>query len=382
MDFAYHYTEEQQHFRAEVSAWLDANAPSDTARAADDPSCQRLRLALGERGWLAPSLPVEQGGAGLTPDHAVVVLEELDRRGLLSVHDAAGAQLRGALLDSGSESLREALIPALATGKAVVWRMVLDSHAEPGGDTLGVSARPDADGFILDGEAAFTGAGEPLTHLWTLATSERDGAILALVVPATLHGVSVSTPRTLAGGALHRAAFEDAWVPRTSMLGEEGDGWRVTRAAALDDPALDLPVPEVSREAENLLRFARETTHEGRPLSEEPVRRMLLVEAYVDSRLSRLLAMRNQWRRAAGLPLTYELAQADMLRERAALRLSHITQEVAGVYALLDSDDRRAATPGFAALQRESVAGQNPTGLPDARRCAIAEALGMSKPAD
>ncbi len=381
MDFAYHYTEEQQRFRTEVSAWLDANAPPDTARAADGPSWQRLRLALGEKGWLAPALPVEQGGAGLTPDHTVVVLEELDRRGLLSVHDAAGAQLRSALLDSGSESLRLELLPALARGKAVVWRIVLDEHAEPGGDTLGVSARPDADGFILDGDAAFAGASAAPTHLWTLAACEPDGAILALVVPTALHGVSVSTPRTLADGSLHRAAFDDAWVPRTSMLGDEGDGWRVARSAALDDLALDLPVPELSREAEALLRFARDTTHEGRPLSEEPVRRMLLVEAYVDSRLSRLLAMRNQWRRAAGLPLTYELAQADMLRERATLRLSHITQEVVGVYALLDSDDPRAASAGFAAQQRQSVAGQNPTGLPDARRRAIAEALGMSKPA-
>ena len=380
MDFAYHYTEEQERFRAEVSAWLDANAPPETEPTSDGAAWERLRLALGEKGWLAPALPVEQGGAGLTPDHIVVVLEELDRRGLLSVHDTAGAQLRSALLESGSERLREELVPVLASGKAVVWRIVLDEHAEPGGDTLGVSARPDGDGFILDGEAAFTGAGATPTHLWTLAASERDGAILALVVPAGLDGVSVATPRTLTGGSLHRVAFDDVWVPRTSMLGDEGDGWLVARDAALQDPAQDLPAPELSREAEALLRFARETTHEGRPLSEEPVRRMLLVEAYVDSRLSRLLTMRNQWRRAAGLPLTYELAQAEMLRERASLRLSHITQEVAGIYALLDAEDPHAASPTFAAQQRESVAGQNPTGLPDARRRAIAEALGMGKP--
>lgn len=380
MDFAYHYTEEQERFRAEVSAWLDANDASEPALATDGSAWERLRLALGKKGWLAPSLPVEQGGAGLTPDHTVVVLEELDRRGLLSVHDAAGAQLRSALLESGSESLRRELVPVLARGRAVVWRVVLDEHAEPGGDTLGVGASPDGDGFILDGEAAFAGAGATPTHLWTLAVSEPDGAILALVVPAGLNGVRLWTPRSIGGGSLHRAEFEDVWVPRTSMLGDEGDGWLVARDAALEDPTLDLPAPEVSREAEALLRFARETTHEGRPLSEEPVRRMLLVEAYVDSRLSRLLTIRNQWRRATGLPLTYEHAQTEMLREQAALRLSHITQEVAGIYALLDADDPRAASPVFEAQQRESVAGQNPTGLPDARRRAIADALGMGKP--
>ncbi len=385
MDFAYHYTEEQQRFRAEVSAWLDANTPPEQAVGAGSPSWEQLRplrLALGEMGWLAPSTPVEQGGAGLTSDHTVVVMEELDRRGLLSVYDAAATQLRSALQDGGSERLRDDLLPALSSGSAIVWTAVLDAHAEPGGDTLGVSARPDADGFILNGEAAFAGPGLMPTHLWTLAATEHDAAILALVVPSTQPGVSVSTPRTLSDGSIHMVAFTDAWAPRTSMLGDEGEGWQATRSAALDDPMLDLPAPEISREAEALLRFARETTHEGRPLSEEPVRRMLLVEAYVDSRLSRLLIMRNQWRRAAGLPLTYELAQADMLRERAALRLSHITQEVAGVYALLDADDPRAATASFAAQQRESVAGQNPTGLPDARRRAIADALRMGRPAN
>ena len=150
MDFAYHYTEEQQRFRAEVSAWLDANTPPEQAVGAGSPSWEQLRplrLALGEMGWLAPSTPLEQGGAGLTSDHNVVVMEELDRRGLLSVYDAAATQLRSALQDGGSERLRDDLLPALSSGSAIVWTAVLDAHAEPGGDTLGVSARPDADGF-------------------------------------------------------------------------------------------------------------------------------------------------------------------------------------------------------------------------------------------
>ena len=257
MDFAYHYTEEQQRFRAEVSSWLDANAPPGPVDSSGRPPWEhlrRLRLALGEMGWLAPSLPIGQGGAGLTPDHTVVVMEELDRRGLLSVCDAAGSQLRQALLGGGSERLRGELLPALSSGRAVVWTAVSDAHAEPGSDTLGVSARSDGDGFILNGGAAFAGPGPMPTHLWTLAASEADAAILALVVPATQSGVSVTTPRTLSDGSIHMVAFTDAWAPRTSMLGDEGDGWRVTRSAVVDDPTLDLPAPEVSREAEALLR--------------------------------------------------------------------------------------------------------------------------------
>ena len=377
MDFAYHYTDEQERFRAEVSAWLDAQ---DTPANPSWAQLRRLRLALGGLGWLAPSEPTEDGGAGMTPDHAVVVMEELDKRGLLAVFDDTGAQLRRALRDGGSDGLRRELLPSLAAGGAVVWRMTLDPHAEPDAASLGVRARPDGDGFILNGEAAFSGDGPEPSHLWTLAGSEQDdSAIIALVVAASLLGVSVRTPRNLADGTSHHAEFADVWVPRNAMLGDESDGWRLTRSAALDSPTLDLPPPEVDRDTAALLAFARNTTHEGKPLSEEPVRRMLLVEAYIDSRLSRLLAMRNQWRRTSGLPMGYEQAQSAMLRERAALRLSRITQDVAGVYALLDADDPRAAGASFAAQQRESVAGQNPTGMPDARRRAMAEAIGMGE---
>ena len=377
MDFAYHYTDEQQRFRREVSACLDAyDTPANPSWA----ELRRLRLALGEQGWLAPAEPREEGGADLTPDHAVVVLEELDKSGLLSVFDDVGAQLRRAIRDGGSAELHRELLPSLASGRAVVWRMTLDPHAEPDAASLGVSARPDGDGFILNGAAAFTGDGPEPSHLWTLAALEEDdGAIIALVVPASLSGISVHTPRDLTGGAVHRVAFADVWAPRNAMLGDESDGWRLTRSAALDGPTSDLPPPELDCDTAALLEFARQTTHEGKPLSQEPVRRMLLVEAYIDSRLSRLLAMRNQWRRAAGLPMSYEPAQAVMLRERAALRLSRITQDVAGVYALLDADDPRAAGASFARQQRESVAGQNPTGMPDARRRAIADALGMGE---
>ena len=35
MDFEYHYTEEQERFRADVSAWMEANLPQDLKEAGD-----------------------------------------------------------------------------------------------------------------------------------------------------------------------------------------------------------------------------------------------------------------------------------------------------------------------------------------------------------
>ena len=390
MDFAYHYTHEQQRFRREVTDWLEANLPSSVAGGGSPDGLspegwERVRSAqrtLGDKGWLAPTEPPQQGGSGLSPECAVVLLEELDKRGLRSLVDESAAPLRRALRQWGSEEQRHELLPAIGGGRVVVWRITVEAGAEPDTGALGVRTHPDGDGFILNGEAAFTGQGLAPSHLWTLALADPDAstakAIHAFLMPANLDGVSVHTPRTLVEGVSHRVAFDDVWVPRNCLLGEEGEGWRIMETAMLEQPSLDLPPPGVTPEVSGLLRYARETTHEGVPLSEQPVRRQLLVEAYIDSRMTRLFKLRDQWMRAAGVTITYEPAQTAMLEERAAMRLSRIVRDVAGVYALLDSQDMRApAGARFEAQQRESLARQDSSGAPDAHRGAIARSLGL-----
>ena len=100
MDFSYHYTPEQEDFRAEVSLWLDQNVPKDVGVLLDSAESyseiRRLVRRLGAKGWLAPGDPNELGGAGLSPDLTVIVLEELNQRGLLWLVDGEAGALRSA----------------------------------------------------------------------------------------------------------------------------------------------------------------------------------------------------------------------------------------------------------------------------------------------
>src|SRR5213083_1137256 len=90
MDFEVTYTEEQQRFRHEVRAWLDANVAPGLTRipVSDDDSRRRyheLRAfgrKLGARGWLYPRAPQAYGGGGLDVDHTIILEEEVDRVGL------------------------------------------------------------------------------------------------------------------------------------------------------------------------------------------------------------------------------------------------------------------------------------------------------------
>ena len=90
MDFEVTYTEEQQRFRREVRAWLEATVPPGITRTPVDAKdswerYQELRAfgrKLGDRGWLYPRTPSQYGGGGLDVDHTIILEEEVDRFGL------------------------------------------------------------------------------------------------------------------------------------------------------------------------------------------------------------------------------------------------------------------------------------------------------------
>ena len=392
MDFSYHYTEEQEQFRQDVNAWLDANLTQDIiapdafeeSRADAWEQAGAFRRKRGELGWLAPTEASEWGGAGLTSDHAVVLFEELDKRGILWIVDEASAPLRRALREWGTEEQKRQFLPAIVKGQAVIWRSFVEPGAELYPNDIGIQASQDGDGFILNGEAVFVGQGHVPSYLWVLALSDPDAdvgqATSTFLVPASLDGIQIRTPRTLTQGDAHRVAFDQVWVPRHCLIGDEGQGWPLMDAAILAEPGVDIPPPALSPEVADLLQYAKETTHEGTALSKEPIRRQLLVEAYINSRMMRLLHMRDAWMRSTGQTITYQAAQTASMEKRADMRLSKIVQDVVGIYALLDKDDSKAPTQGrFESHQRQSLAQQNPNGTVETYAEVIIKRLGLGQ---
>ena len=86
MDFEPKYTKEQEEFRKEVREWLKENMPEGLYKSVvpeemDEAMYQRQRelgRRLGAKGWLRPMYPKEYGGRGMSPEEALVIVEELD----------------------------------------------------------------------------------------------------------------------------------------------------------------------------------------------------------------------------------------------------------------------------------------------------------------
>ena len=139
------------------------------------------------------------------------------------------------------------------------------------------------------------------------------------------------------------------------------------------DPHADLP-SWVEFETHALLDYARAAESDGRPLGSDPIRARLLVEAYIASRVARLLRMRAGQDSREGS----DAALASLWRRRAAAELSETVGQVVGPAALLSPDDPRSPASGrFDRLRRRELAERDaePTGDPD--RETLASELGL-----
>ncbi len=390
MDFAQHYTEEQQRFRQEVAAWLDQHLPEQVKRLgqlgeleqATWEECKAFQRLLGEKGWLAPTEPVEWGGAGLTLDHALVLREELTQGGLGWLVEEKSSLLREALHQRGTEEQKRRYLPILDRGQATLWHVQMEPGAQPDPENLGVKVYRDADDYILDGEERFVGQGLWPDYLWTLAVAEPEAlpqTTVTFLVPAGLEGIRIYTPRELVPEEARRVVFEHVRVPPTSLVGEEEEGWSLMQTLLTRLSGIEYPQDQ-DQNVTDLIEYARKTLRDGMPLSKEPFLQQLLMEAFVASNVVRLFRTRNAWMAATGQPTTYELAQTALYEKQGAMRLAQIVREVMGLYAFLDRRDPNAPAGGkFERLQRQAIARQNPTGGPEVQADAIATALRLSE---
>ena len=389
MDFSYHYTEEQQGFRKVVSGWLHQNVPKNADALFDTmkgvATLARISREIGEMGWLTPSESVENGGAALSADLTVVVLEELNRWGLLWLIQGEAQALRTALVGCGTEAQRARLVRSISRGERRVWRHEVSVSRDADGqvaldlDSVGLLAEPDADGYIVNGTGMFRGLGDTPDILWTVAlvdSGDSEPLPVCLLVDAVSEGITLAPSRTLTSMAARSARFDDVWVLRTDALGREGDGHRVISTQVSLDPDADLP-GWVETETDALLDYARAAESGGKPLSADPIRARILVEAYIASRVSRLLRMRAGWERSQNGQVEQADALASLWRRAAGSELSDTARQVVGPRALLSADDPQSADGGrFERLSRRELAERE---AGDSDRESIGAEIGMGE---
>ena len=231
-------TDDIAEIRRAVQA-LCANFPSEYWRDKDRDRAYPAEFvdALTQSGFLAALIPEGYGGSGLSLNAAAVIMEEIQAAGCNGASAHAQMYIMNTLLKYGSDDQKRAYLPGIAKGEL---RLQAFGVSEPtsGTDTLSLRtvAVRDGDDYVINGQKIWTSRAEHSDLMLLLArTTPRDGVsgkteglsiFLVDMRKVVGNGMTIKPIRTMMNHSTTEIFFDDVRIPATSLIGEEGKGFR------------------------------------------------------------------------------------------------------------------------------------------------------------
>ncbi len=239
MDF--NYSPEQEEYRMQVRAWLEANSPppltpEEKERANEDLLWERNKRwhqKLYAGGWIGLNWPKEYGGRGATFVEQLIFQQEMSRLNLPMGINVLGIIMTGpALMQWGTdEQKKRYLQPILKADE--IW---CEGMSEPGAgsDLASIQTRAElrGDSFIVNGQKVWTTHAHRSDFCQLFVRTDPDlprhKGMSALLVDTHSAGVTVKPLKQISGDAeFNEIFFEDARVPKENLLGPLNAGWQV-----------------------------------------------------------------------------------------------------------------------------------------------------------
>jgi len=272
-----------------------------------------------ELGLFGLSIPTEYGGLGLTMEEEVLVCFELGYtspafRSVIGTNVGIGSQ---GVVMFGSDAQKKEWLPKLASGEVVASFALTEPGAGSDAASLKTTAIRDGDHYVVNGTKRFiTNAGRAgmFTLLARTDPSKKGaGGISAFIVPAKTPGITLGKPEKKMGqqGAhISDVIFENARVPASLRLGEEGEGFKVAMQV-LDRGRLHISGVCVGV-AERLIResvaYARERKQFGNAIGEFQLIQAMLADSKTEAYAARSMVMAAAKKRDAGENVTMDAA--------------------------------------------------------------------------
>lgn len=324
------FDERHRDFARALDAWARPNLPQ--SHGADvDAECRRLVRALGSGGWLRHAVAgAAYGGAAEVIDTRAVCLARETLARHCSLADFAFAMQglgSGAISLAGTPEQKARYLPRVARGEAIAAFALSEPEAGSDVAALSCAARPEGEGYVLEGEKTWISNGGIADFYVVFArTGEAPGSrgISAFVVDAHTAGLSIAERiDVIAPHPLARLRFENCRVSATQRIGAPGEGFKIAMRT------LDVFRTSVAAAA---LGFARRALAEalaraasrrmfGQRLADFQLAQAKLADMAVRIDSAALLTYRAAWLRDRGAVVTREAAMAKLAATEGAQRV-------------------------------------------------------------
>lgn len=340
-------TDEQQMVRDSARSFLEAECTPALVRQMEadplgyDPALWRKAAELG---WPGISLPEAYGGSALPLTYLALVLQEAGRAlAPLPLHSTVTAALT--LAEAGSEALRQAVLPEVAAGAAILTWAFAEADARQVPEAVGMTARADGDGFILDGSKMFVdnfaASRFCLTVCRTAPASAASAGLSLFLVDTKAAGIAETPLVTTAKDRQSEVAFRAVRVPASHLVGPLHQGWPIAERM-LDRACILLAAQMLGaarRDVEMAVEYSKMREAFGQPIGAFQAIQHMCADMIIWIDGGDLLSFEALWKLDAGLPYQVEVSQAKAFCNEkclAAVRNSQIIH--GGIGFIMDLD--------------------------------------------
>ncbi len=226
--------EEQKLLKDTAREFVQANAPVEHFRAlrdSQDPQgySSALWQQMAELGWASITLPEAYGGLDFGFTGLGVVIEEAGKTLARSPLFSSVVLGASAILLGGSETQKQAWLPAIASGELTL-ALAVDEGTHHNPANIGLRAAVQADGsYLLDGEKTLVVDGQSAGKLVVAARTAGDNpgtrGITLLVVDADATGIERHPLSLVDAHPAARIRFGQVRVGADRVLGQPGEGF-------------------------------------------------------------------------------------------------------------------------------------------------------------
>lgn len=308
--------------------------------------------ALTKAGFLAALIPGDYGGSGLKLDAAAVIMEEIQAAGCNGASAHAQMYIMNTLLKYGSEEQKRAYLPGIADGSL---RLQAFGVSEPtsGTDTLSLRtvAVRDGDEYVVNGQKIWTSRAEHSDLMLLLARTtpreqvekKTEGLSIFLVDmrKAVGSGMTIKPIRTMMNHSTTEVFFDDLRIPASSLIGEEGKGFRYILSGMNAERILIAAecIGDAKWFIDKASGYAKERKVFGRPIGQNQGVQFPIARCYAQMRAAELLVHHAAQVYDAGGNPGAEANMAKMLASEASWAAADMCVQTFGGFGFAEEYD-------------------------------------------
>jgi glutaryl-CoA dehydrogenase (non-decarboxylating) len=303
---------------------------------------------MAELGILGITIPVKYGGQGMDYIALGLACEELEAvdtslRVVVSVHNGLNCLT---LLQWGTEEQKARFLVPLARGEKIGCGAFTEPNAGSDFARIRTSAKKDGGSYIINGEKMWISLAAVADYAVVTVRTRVDAdppykGLSTFLVDLATPGVTrddIHGKLGVRAGSTGWINFQDVRVPAENMLGEEGEGFKITMSA------FDSGRYTVAAGATGLIRACLDASKSyalnreafGGRISDLQLVQAKIANMALDYQASRLLYLKVGWMKNQGLRNTRETSAAKWFATEASFRAASEAVQIHGAYGFSD----------------------------------------------